>query len=448
MLTDEKLAVLKMIEERQITAEQAAGLLDTIEASAEPETTLPDATVEEEAWMLTALLQVTEAISSPEESQDSLDDMLRRVVRVVPLLAGVDTCAISLWDAESRLCAPRACYPASSDRASLGLPASLDQLMSGQPLVSYNHGRHSHAILPMTTQGMFLGVMEVQYERKQHIFTSKETAILANIAYQAAVGVENMRLREEAVQRARLEHEMQMARNVQTSLLPAMAPHVAGWQIASHWRSARSVGGDFYDFIPLGAGRLGLVIADVSDKGMSAALFMALARSIVRASVSRGGSPARGLDRANKLICADAHNGMFVTLVYGVIDPVAGTFSYANAGHTPPILLTTAGLVMLSSHGMALGISETLSLRDERLLVDPDGVVVMYTDGITEAVNAAGEQFGIQRLQGVVSDNRALAPAAIIAQVMQAVAAHAGVVPAFDDATIVVAKRVTEPATE
>ena len=204
------------------------------------------------------------------------------------------------------------------------------------------------------------------------------------------------------------------------------------------------MGGDFYDFVPLGDGRLGIVIADVSDKGMSAALFMALSRSIVRASVSHGSSTARSLERANRLICADAHDGMFVTLLYGIIDADGATFRYTNAGHTPPVVLTTDGLYTPGEHGQALGIDETSGLHEHSLSIGPGDVIVLYTDGVTDAINEADEQFGVQRLLDIVSGCRSLPPEAIIARVTEAVAQHAGAAPAFDDATIVVAKRVQD----
>jgi len=441
---DERLAILTMLERQRITVEEAAGLLDTLDPSAGIETTLPDATVEEEAWMLTALLQVTEAIATPQTREDNLDDMLARVVRVVPLLAGVDRCTVYLCEPPEALpSVPRAWYPrGDGDRPAVADRDILAQAAATwQPVVTTLDAA-AYAVLPMTAQGSLLGMMQVDYNRSAHSFTPKETAILANIACQAAVGVENMRLRQEAVERARLERELQLAHDMQSSLLPATAPALPGWDIAAHWQAARSVGGDFYDFVPLGHDRLGLVIADVSGKGMAAALFMALARSIVRACVSRAGSVARSIERANKLICADARDGTFVTLFYGVLDARTHAFTYTNAGHNPPILASQRRTAALNGRGTALGIVAHPSLHEEQIRVETGDVLVLYTDGLTEAINERQEPFGAERLTQVIERCRLLTASGIIDAVRQEIAAFIGSQEAFDDATIVVARRV------
>lgn len=444
VLADEKLAILKMIETGQISADQAAELLDALEPVEDIETTLPGATVEEEAWMLTALLQVTEAIASPQPAQDSLDDMLQRVVRVVPLLAGVDRCAVFLGDGAGRPLAPGAWYPRGEDALPphvAGNGVVKQALAAGQPVV-VSDGQAAHAVLPMTSQGRSLGVMQVDYADTEHEFSPKETAILANVASQAAVGVENMRLRQEAVERARLERELQLAANVQQRLLPTEPPALAGWEIASLWQAARSVGGDFFDFIPLGHDRLGIVIADVSGKGLPAALFMMLSRTVVRACAARGSRPASALERANRLICADAHEGMFVTLFYAVLERHTGGLTFGNAGHNPPLLSSAAGTSPIEGHSRALGITTPWAAHEQRCTLSHGDVLVLYTDGVTEAINDHQEQFGVARLQDVVRCHRHLPAQGIAAQVMQAVTEFAGAEPAFDDATLVIAKRV------
>lgn len=443
-LADGKLAILRMIETGQISAEEAAALLDALEPVDEIETTLPGATVEEEAWMLTALLQVTEAIASPQPAQDSLEDMMQRVVRVVPLLAGVDRCAVYLGDGSARPLAPCAWYPRGDGAAPpvvAGNGALTEALAGGQPLI-LNNAAAVHAVLPMTAQGRPLGVMQVDYTDAAHQFTPKETAILANVASQAAVGVENMRLRQEAVERARLERELQLAANVQSRLLQTEPPALAGWDIAAVWRAARSVGGDFYDFVPLGQDRLGIVIADVSGKGLPAALFMMLSRSIVRACATRGGRPASTLTRANRLICADAHDGMFVTLFYAELDAHSGALTSANAGHNPPLLASANGVAVVEGHGRALGIQMPWAAPEQRRSLRCGDVLVLYTDGVTEAINDRQEQFGMARLQAVVQQYAALPSQQIAARIMQAVDDFAGNQPAFDDATLVIARRV------
>ena len=166
-----------------------------------------------------------------------------------------------------------------------------------------------------------------------------------------------------AANAARLEEELRVARDIQTSLLPARAPHLPGWDITAHWRAARVIGGDFYDYWPLrdadNQPLFGFVIADVSDKGMAAALFMALSRSLVRAAALDGSDPALALMRANRWITRDSESGMFVTIFYGILNPATGHLRYCCAGHNPPILLRPDGSFSeLSTPGIALGVIE------------------------------------------------------------------------------------------
>ena len=441
-MNDERLAILKMLESGQLSAEQAEGLLDGIEQTLETETSLAASTVEEEAWMLTALLQVTDAIASPAAAQQDAFEMLERVVRIVPLVAGVDRCAMFLRAASSGICLPAAWYPAGAPAGPLDVSSLVEDLEDGAPIITDGGPDSAHACLPMLAQGDLMGVMQVEYVNRPHVFSIKETAILANIARQAAVGLENQRLRREAVEMARLEREMQLARTVQSSLLPAGPPHLTGWDIAGHWQAARAVGGDFYDFIPLGRGQMGLAIADVSDKGMSAALFMALSRSILRGSVTCGGNIGRALERANCLICADAHDGMFVTLLYAVLGRDAGDVRFCNAGHNAAILATGQGTTMLSEHGLALGINVKAPHSESRITLAAGDVLVLYTDGISEAMNEVGEQFGAGRLAATVAANRSLGAGQIIEQLNGAVSAFTGGRPPADDATVVVAKYI------
>ncbi len=471
MDADERLAILKMVEGRQISAEQAADLLAALDAGQPQDSTLPGGTVEEEAWMLTALLQVTEAISGPQAAQPngrqvaeySLPDMLERVVRLVALLAGIDRCAVLLWDEAAGAYVNGHAYDSEGSTALLeqlpmargamaafdavqdtGLPLVLsagDELAGGPDELGHGPGAAS-AVLPLLARGRFLGVLLAEYAQRDGL-TEKEIALLTNIANQMAVGIENLYLHQEAMERARLERELQVAREVQASLLPRSAPPLAGWEIAVGWKAARAVGGDFHDFITLAGGRLAVVIADVSDKGLGAALFMALARTIVRASLTGEQSGARGLARANRLICADAHDGMFVTLFCGIIDVARQALVYANAGHNPALLLRAGGVVLpLHGKGMALGLVESPRFDECRIPLVVGDVVVMYTDGVTDAFNADDEQFGLDRLRAVLAENLALPAAAIVDKVNAAVSAFVGETPAFDDSTLIVAKYV------
>jgi len=193
----------------------------------------------------------------------------------------------------------------------------------------------------------------------------------------------------------------------------------------------------------LGPTPLGIVIADVADKGMPAALFMALTRSTVRASLTGAPSPQAGIEQANRLICADATEGMFVTLFYAQLDPASGDFVYVNAGHNPPLFFQAAAgeFSELMPTALALGIEEETPFAARTIHLEPGDFVLMYTDGFTEAIDAAMEPFGEGRLRAVVQENAPRAPGEIIRALQEALDAFAGTLPPFDDRTIVVVKR-------
>jgi sigma-B regulation protein RsbU (phosphoserine phosphatase) len=212
----------------------------------------------------------------------------------------------------------------------------------------------------------------------------------------------------------------------------------------ARWRPARLVAGDFYDFLEADGGRLGLVIADVSDKGPPAALFMALTRSIVRASAPHSPSAAEGIARANRLICADSTGGMFVTLFYALLDPETGEITYVNAGHNPP-LLYRRGLEVptpLVRTGMALGVLEDAPFQQVALQLEPGDCLLLYTDGVTDAVDDAGQAFGLVRLERLVAERRNESAARIVAALERALDDFTGAVAPFDDVTIIAIKRL------
>ena len=197
-------------------------------------------------------------------------------------------------------------------------------------------GEHLLIGFPLMIKSDLFGVMLVEEDFDARRFRQKRVEIVKSIAQQVASSVQNEHLQREMVNRERLEHEIHLARQIQKTFLPEHLPEIAGWTLAATWITARQVGGDFYDVFELPGGRLGLFIADVSDKGIPAALFMALTRTLVRAVVYDTPSPAEAMWRVNALIIPDNQQDMFVTAVYGVLTLKSGKFTYANAGHCPP----------------------------------------------------------------------------------------------------------------
>jgi len=200
------------------------------------------------------------------------------------------------------------------------------------------------------------------------------------------------------------------------------------------------VGGDFYDFIPVGDDEWGLVIADVSGKGVPAALFMALSRTLIRVSATRKSSPAVAITEANSLICRDSKASMFVTLFYLVIDSLKRQITYVNAGHNPPLMLTGGNLndiTLLKAEGIALGIIDDIDLGSVTVDLKKGDMVALYTDGVTEAMNKDGEEYGMDRFSDVLKQNRDLALSGVIDAIKASIKEFTRDTPQSDDITLI-----------
>jgi sigma-B regulation protein RsbU (phosphoserine phosphatase) len=297
---------------------------------------------------------------------------------------------------------------------------------------------------PFRGQDHTLGGILLGRLRGQEVFTASDEKLLMALARQAAVAIENSRLHEQVLERERLKRELQLAREVQSSLIPRDIPGVPGWDFAAYWQPAREVSGDFYDFIARDKGQLGLAIGDVSDKGMHAALFMALTRSTLRASTLAARSPAEGLTQTNRLLCGDSTGGMFVTLFYAQLNPAKNDLLYVNAGHNPPLHYRAAKkeLVELERTGIMLGFDDAHKFDQRSVQFQPGDFVFFYTDGVTESVNAENEQFGEDRLRRILRDHPGESPQEILRALQQSLNAFTGDIAPFDDITIVIAKRL------
>jgi sigma-B regulation protein RsbU (phosphoserine phosphatase) len=281
-------------------------------------------------------------------------------------------------------------------------------------------------------------------------FTSSDLELLTAIASSASIAIDNARLYQEAVEKGRLERELQTALQIQTGLLPGSHPQILGWDFATFWQPARQVSGDYYDFVILGdpqsgfESAFGLVIADVTDKGMPAALFMAYTRSIVRASLHQIPVPHQAITQANRLICDESTHGLFVTMFYGELDPSTGELIYVNAGHNPPLHYqsTSGKLERLMPTGIPLGAVEDFGFKQARTVIEEGDFIFFYTDGITEAINADEDEFGLERLEQIVLAN-CRAPTRELAEVVdQAVVEFARYDYSEDDKTILVIRRL------
>ncbi|NPV61672.1 MAG: SpoIIE family protein phosphatase [Methanotrichaceae archaeon] len=257
--------------------------------------------------------------------------------------------------------------------------------------------------------------------------------------------VTNMRKTEEQLERSR--SELRIASDIQRSFLPEYIPPVPGYDMAAISVPAMEVGVDFYDFIPGDDGKLGMVIADVSGKSIPAALFMALSRTIVRANATHHESGTDVLQDANDMISEDSRSGMFVTLFYGILDGEAGSLVYANAGHPPPLLFrsTKDDFVELEVTGIALGALKGMKYEERRADLLKGDILVLYTDGVTEAINGQMEQYGMKRLRSVIRESGSLPAQEIMEKILEDVSHFSGDQLQFDDITMIVAKRNEAP---
>lgn len=240
----------------------------------------------------------------------------------------------------------------------------------------------------------------------------------------------------------RLERELELAREIQANFLQTEFPHLPGFICAARSRPARQVGGDFYDMIPLDPRRVGLVMADVSDKGIPAALFMALSRSLIRAEARRDPSPRQVLLTVNRLLQEMSQADMFVTVFYGVLDLEQGNLRYARAGHDRPLVYCTrtGECRFLQAKGIMLGILEDIDLEEAQDILEPGDRLVLYTDGVTDANSPAGEFFSAQRLQDVVCQAHAAGPQALCDYIFARLDEFQAGATQYDDMAVLVAQ--------
>jgi serine phosphatase RsbU (regulator of sigma subunit) len=427
---------------------------------------------------------------------EALEPALQRLVRVGARLLEADACAFVEADEPGGRAVLRAAYgwhlppdaawPIPLDPASPHLwylpertgDLHLETLAELPPLLA-RQGFQAHLGIAVELGGAPVGTLMVN-TRGHRSFLEDEAQLLGILANLLVQTLERERLHQEALAREKLEQELDLAREIQASFLPNCCPVVPGYQIEAYYRAARQVGGDFYDFIELPAApgqplpqksaeparggsvvfrggrlaapemrdlstaqRLGVVIADVTDKGVPAALFMALSRTLLRATAIDGRQPAEVLQRANRLILADSRAGLFVTTFYAVLETNTGLLTYANGGHNYPLIYETAtGQVRsLRAQGIVLGIIPQPQFEQQSMTMRPGDVLLLYTDGVTEAMNPQRELFGDDRLAAVLRANHHRGPQEILNAVLTEVTAFAGGQSQADDITMVVIKR-------
>jgi sigma-B regulation protein RsbU (phosphoserine phosphatase) len=245
------------------------------------------------------------------------------------------------------------------------------------------------------------------------------------------------------LEKERLDQQLRVARDVQSSLLPAASPELRGYEFAAVNLPSWAVGGDYYDYLPLPDGRLGVVIADVSGKGVPAALIMATFRAALRAEASRGLRIPEIAGAVNRILLESPGLARFVTAVYGVLEPLAGRFDYVNCGHNAPMLLhAQGGRESLETGGPALGILSDGAFESASVAIAPGDALVLYTDGVVEPEDEQETEFGTDRLEAILRESRVLPAARMVDSVLEATRLFSGRQRYEDDFTLVVVKRL------
>ena len=261
-------------------------------------------------------------------------------------------------------------------------------------------------VVPLVSQGELIGLLNLGPRLSEQEYSADDRKLLADLAGQAAPALRLGQLVQEqqvvARSRERIEQELRVAQLIQQQFLPQVLPQLGGWQISAFYRPAREVGGDFYDFIELPDGRTGIVIGDVTDKGVPAALVMASTRSILRSVAPRMESPGKVLEAVNELLVPDIPAQMFVTCLYGVLDPTTGRFEFANAGHNLPYVGDGTDIREPRATGMPLGLLRGMKYEETVEILAPGENILLHSDGIAEAHNTEREMFGFDRMSEVV----------------------------------------------
>jgi serine phosphatase RsbU (regulator of sigma subunit) len=267
-------------------------------------------------------------------------------------------------------------------------------------------------VVPLVSQGELIGLLNLGPRLSQQEYSADDRKLLNDLATQTAPAVQVAQLvrqqQRQAQERERIEQELRVARLIQQTLLPKSVPDLPGYGLAAYYQPAREVGGDFYDFLDLEDGRFGLVVGDVTDKGVPAALVMATTRTLLRASAQRLDSPGEVLKRVNDVMVQDIPPNMFITCLYAILEPETGLLSYANAGHDLPYRrkASAGGAEELRATGMPLGLLPGMEYEEKEIVLERGDSVLFYSDGLVEAHDPDREMFGFPRLQGLVAGHR------------------------------------------
>ena len=429
---------------------------------------------QEEAYISTVLLQAAQAAVSNSDLQESLDS----IVHIMPIMVGIDASIIYRWNQKED------CFQVSHAVISgtkgeteilktkylhgdfpmldsvlqnihpivypfienLLPPEDWDLVLPDEEQIDPTPILHSpYPILmgfPLFTKDDFFGVL-LTLDKNFSSNRERRFELLSGIAQQASLAIQNAIIKEEMIERQRMEREFQLARQIQQTFLPNQRPEIPGWMMDVHWETARLVGGDFYDFFLLPDGRLAFLIADVSDKGLAASLYMTVTRTLIRAAAQESSSPAETLERVNDLLLVNSQNGLFVTTFYGILTLENGILTYTIAGHNPPFVIKHHDnkVIEFPKGGIALGALPDITLEQHEISLDPGDCLILYTDGVTEAFNLQEQMYGEERFTRFLNSMIGKSAKVVLKNLEEDLILFRGDAPLSDDTTILAISR-------
>jgi sigma-B regulation protein RsbU (phosphoserine phosphatase) len=406
---------------------------------------------------LSVLNDIAIAVTSTQELENIVDLIVQKCVKHLKVEQGV----VMLLDEKDNQ-NPFRTMVRKQDTVADILPYRLDTQLTGwmlkhqTPLLVNNFHNderfkgisetesHIRSLLsvPMLLKGKMIGLLTVFNKRSESNFTPEDQRLLAIISAQSAQVIENARLYKREQDYVRFQEEMRLAGEIQVNLLPKVEPEIPGYQIAGRSIPAKDVGGDYFDFIPIEDDRLAFCLGDVSGKGMPAAMLMANVQATLRGITSPSITSKACIERSNTLLHKSTDPQKFVTLFYGILNTQTNELCYCNAGHDNPFLLNSDGKVKrLQTGGIVLGFVPQFTFAEEKIPFQKGDLLVLYSDGITEAMNAKEEEFGEKRLEELIMAYRKESANRIIGKILETIETHVGNVPQMDDMTMVVLKR-------
>jgi sigma-B regulation protein RsbU (phosphoserine phosphatase) len=421
----------------------------------------PEVEIKDPHHRLGMLYRVTDTI----RSIFGLDELLQKIVEIIYEVLQPDNAFIMLKDERSGELVPRVVKRRESEEEEIMISRSIVDKSLGEKLsvlvsdaTSDERFKSSDSIIrhkirsaictPLIYKDEILGTIYIDSKSRLISYGKDEMELLTSISGQAAVAIANAKLHARLIEQHKLDRELEIARSIQMNLLPKSYPQIAGYEVSAMSLPAKKVGGDYYDFLEVGKEEVGFVIADVSGKGVAAAILAATLRASIQTNVreSRKGV-AKIVSQMNEITCRDTTNNMFATMIFGVLNSKDGAFEYANAGHCRPLIFDNGGKVASLEKGSCfLGLAPNIEYATDKVTLKPGDTMVLYTDGVTDTMNRKGDLYGLNRLIECMKKNLGLAALELRDAICEDVWKYREGAEQFDDFTLVLVRRLSESA--